>query len=734
MTNLNTPKYHLKTLSLTRKLQRIGRTGRKRAGQVHVLMSEGREDLNWDKAQDSHREIQEEILHSRNLELFEDVERLLPPGKFPQVEEMEMEVDPWDPENLNEKLAASKAFQKAEKKAKAAGKKAVSLASKMKEERASAPAGSGGRGADIPEDAPVGFKTVAELLREQQAKKAKKQKEEEEEEEDESGRDMDVDAEHGTRVPVTEKPKPKSRTKRKRTVSPVRSESDDDSSRGNELDERDPFAAIVPRAAKKAESSKKAVVDSAQRVKKADVAKPTRKQAKSRNAPSPDVEVDHDEFDDAPEFIDLSDRATNGAGGKANVVTRKEREILPPSSPQYDFGSADLAGIDLSHFDHASPSPPAPKHQTSKNGNRPVRPISVKNTIASVPTLMRSQIPSVPSSGQPLDFFNTSGPIRRAGPSRRGRLPSPPGSPSLSPSPAPSPHKKDTLGHVISSQNLPPSPNTDELLERAAASANCRNEESLATNGRLSPRTARLVGFSQIAPMDMDWELEDDEDLAAELFPNMLGQVGARGAVEGERGAQADEQLVEATPSAPTRRIGLARPIAPGQTRGPGDPSRDPLASGTHGNAGNMLPPPVPPRSGAFALSSPIVPSPTAPGSASRPHLATPTFEATQFPVRRAGVRRKVVVSSSEHGTPMEQLGHGSVVQVDSSPLAPVRQGRFGKKRRVAPPSEASSPPVPPQPRVRGARGAGLGKRQRAKRADVEQLVRYPSDSTTMRI
>jgi len=47
-------------------------------------MSEGREDANWDTAQQIHREIQEEILHSRNLELFEDVEPLIPLGKKPQ--------------------------------------------------------------------------------------------------------------------------------------------------------------------------------------------------------------------------------------------------------------------------------------------------------------------------------------------------------------------------------------------------------------------------------------------------------------------------------------------------------------------------------------------------------------------------------------------------------------------------------------------------------------------------
>lgn len=80
-----------------KQIQRIGRTGRKRDGIVHVLMTEGREDGNWEKAQQTHRDIQREILLNANLELFEDVERLLPPGDLPTCVEKEMPVDAWDP-------------------------------------------------------------------------------------------------------------------------------------------------------------------------------------------------------------------------------------------------------------------------------------------------------------------------------------------------------------------------------------------------------------------------------------------------------------------------------------------------------------------------------------------------------------------------------------------------------------------------------------------------------------
>ncbi|ORX40857.1 hypothetical protein BD324DRAFT_644144 [Kockovaella imperatae] len=124
-------------------LQRIGRTGRKRDGKVHVLMSEEREDANWDKAQRSHRDIQEEILHSRNLELFEDVERLLPGPELPECLEQLMPVDPWDPED-----------QKLKRKLPSASKERTSPAKKKH------------RGHEIPEGGHEGFRSVAELLKE----------------------------------------------------------------------------------------------------------------------------------------------------------------------------------------------------------------------------------------------------------------------------------------------------------------------------------------------------------------------------------------------------------------------------------------------------------------------------------------------------------------------------------------------------------------------------------------
>lgn len=98
-----------------KQIQRIGRTGRKRDGIVHVLMTDGREDGNWDRAQQTHRDIQREILINDHLELFEDVERLLPAGGLPECVEKEMPVDPWNPAAKDKKLVGADAKKKAKR-------------------------------------------------------------------------------------------------------------------------------------------------------------------------------------------------------------------------------------------------------------------------------------------------------------------------------------------------------------------------------------------------------------------------------------------------------------------------------------------------------------------------------------------------------------------------------------------------------------------------------------------
>lgn len=73
-------------------LQRMGRTGRKRTGYVHVLLSEIREEANWDKAKDTYGEVQKSIVRGDQLELYGDVERLLPDNIKPECLEKKMDI------------------------------------------------------------------------------------------------------------------------------------------------------------------------------------------------------------------------------------------------------------------------------------------------------------------------------------------------------------------------------------------------------------------------------------------------------------------------------------------------------------------------------------------------------------------------------------------------------------------------------------------------------------------
>ncbi|KAK0505906.1 hypothetical protein EDD18DRAFT_10351 [Armillaria luteobubalina] len=78
-----------------RMLQRLGRTGRKRAGVVHVLLSEGREEANLDKAKDTYKNVQKTIWRGDQLELYADVGRLLPDHIIPQCLEKTMEIQEY---------------------------------------------------------------------------------------------------------------------------------------------------------------------------------------------------------------------------------------------------------------------------------------------------------------------------------------------------------------------------------------------------------------------------------------------------------------------------------------------------------------------------------------------------------------------------------------------------------------------------------------------------------------
>ncbi len=97
-------------------LQRIGRTGRKREGYVHVLLSEDREERNWDKADDNYKDVQRFIIKDEQLELYDDVERLIPEHIKPECVEMMMDIEEYVREEKEKAL--SKADRAKAKRAK----------------------------------------------------------------------------------------------------------------------------------------------------------------------------------------------------------------------------------------------------------------------------------------------------------------------------------------------------------------------------------------------------------------------------------------------------------------------------------------------------------------------------------------------------------------------------------------------------------------------------------------
>ncbi|OCB88592.1 P-loop containing nucleoside triphosphate hydrolase protein [Sanghuangporus baumii] len=79
-------------------LQRVGRTGRKRTGYVDVLLSEEREERNWDKSKENYQDVQQTIICGNQLELYTDVERLLPDNIQPECLQITMPIEEYDPE------------------------------------------------------------------------------------------------------------------------------------------------------------------------------------------------------------------------------------------------------------------------------------------------------------------------------------------------------------------------------------------------------------------------------------------------------------------------------------------------------------------------------------------------------------------------------------------------------------------------------------------------------------
>lgn len=73
-------------------LQRVGRTGRKRQGKVDVLLAEQREERNWQKSKDNYEDVQYTIISGNQLELYDDVDRLVPGSPQCLLTEMPIEL------------------------------------------------------------------------------------------------------------------------------------------------------------------------------------------------------------------------------------------------------------------------------------------------------------------------------------------------------------------------------------------------------------------------------------------------------------------------------------------------------------------------------------------------------------------------------------------------------------------------------------------------------------------
>ncbi|SJX60992.1 related to MPH1-Member of the DEAH family of helicases [Sporisorium reilianum f. sp. reilianum] len=85
-----------------RMLQRIGRTGRKREGKIAVLVSEGREQHNWQHSKDNYKAVQKELDSRMHVELFDDVDRMVPDHILPQPVLKQVEQPEFEPSMVSE--------------------------------------------------------------------------------------------------------------------------------------------------------------------------------------------------------------------------------------------------------------------------------------------------------------------------------------------------------------------------------------------------------------------------------------------------------------------------------------------------------------------------------------------------------------------------------------------------------------------------------------------------------
>lgn len=101
-----------------RTLQRVGRTGRKRDGRIVVLMTEGREEYNWQHSKESYKNVQKLVRSANLIDLYTDVDRLVPAHLHPEPVMCEVDQPPFDPKQLRGASGAKRASRKREPKPK----------------------------------------------------------------------------------------------------------------------------------------------------------------------------------------------------------------------------------------------------------------------------------------------------------------------------------------------------------------------------------------------------------------------------------------------------------------------------------------------------------------------------------------------------------------------------------------------------------------------------------------
>lgn len=83
---------------------------------MHVLLAEGREDKNWDKAKENYQQVQHFIVRAEQLELYDDVSRMLPDTCKPDCIEMVMDIVEYNREEATAKQARSPAAKVVKRK------------------------------------------------------------------------------------------------------------------------------------------------------------------------------------------------------------------------------------------------------------------------------------------------------------------------------------------------------------------------------------------------------------------------------------------------------------------------------------------------------------------------------------------------------------------------------------------------------------------------------------------